>query len=107
MLVLCILWLTSIRVYVYLVTALIHELSPLPNHSGLQHIVDNWTAPDAYGAHEVAWRDDFSRDIVPKKCHSHNDYWRSVPLFSALAAGCTSVEADVWLAEDGALLVSH
>lgn len=27
--------------------------------------------------------------------------------FRALAAGCTSVEADVWLAEDGGLLVSH
>jgi hypothetical protein len=93
--------------YICLVTALIHELAPPPNNSGLQHIVENWTAPDTHGAHEVAWRDDFSRDIVPKKCHSHNDYSRSVPLYSALAAGCTSVEADVWLAENGELLVSH
>jgi hypothetical protein len=30
-----------------------------------------------------------------------------VPLYSALAAGCTSVEADVWLTEDRELLVSH
>jgi len=51
--------------------------------------------------------DDFSRDIVPKNCHSHNDYWRRVPLYQALAAGCTSVEADVWLADDNELLVSH
>ncbi|KAI4707197.1 hypothetical protein J4E89_008136 [Alternaria sp. Ai002NY15] len=94
-------------VYIYLITAIIHKFTPPPNYSGLQHIVENWRAPDTYGAHEAVWRDDFSRDIVPKKCHSHNDYWRSVPLFSALAAGCTSVEADVWLAEDGALLVSH
>jgi hypothetical protein len=94
-------------VYTSLVAALLHSLTPPPNHSGLQHIVENWRAPDANGAYEFAWRDDFSRDIVPKKCHSHNDYWRSVPLYSALAAGCTSVEADVWLAEDGELLVSH
>ncbi|RMZ74574.1 Altered inheritance of mitochondria 6 [Pyrenophora seminiperda CCB06] len=94
-------------VYISLVTALINELAPPPNYSGLQRIVENWTEPDNNGAHEVAWQDDFSRDIVPKKCHSHNDYWRSVPLYSALAAGCTSVEADVWLAEDGELLVSH
>ncbi|KAF2461571.1 hypothetical protein BDY21DRAFT_278268, partial [Lineolata rhizophorae] len=38
-----------------------------------------------------------SRDVRPIPCHSHNDYWRSAPLFDALAAGCTSVEADVWL----------
>ncbi|KAL8770768.1 MAG: hypothetical protein Q9209_003635 [Squamulea sp. 1 TL-2023] len=38
-----------------------------------------------------------SRDVTPIPCHSHNDYWRHVPLFDALAAGCTGVEADVWL----------
>lgn len=41
-------------------------------------------------------------------CHSHNDYWREYPLYSALAAGCTGIEADVWLSEDGTdLLVGH
>lgn len=29
--------------------------------------------------------------------HSHNDYWRPVPFFSALSVGCVSAEADVWL----------
>jgi glycerophosphoryl diester phosphodiesterase len=100
-------WLTLISIYTYLVTVLLRRLAPPPNHSSLQHIVENWKEPDANGAYEFVWRDDFSRDIVPKKCHSHNDYWRPVPLYSALAAGCTSVEADVWLAEDGELLVSH
>ncbi|KAL8924390.1 MAG: hypothetical protein Q9172_002737, partial [Xanthocarpia lactea] len=38
-----------------------------------------------------------SRDVIPISCHSHNDYLRHVPLFDALAAGCTGVEADVWL----------
>ena len=49
---------------------------------------------------------DFSRDITPIPCHSHNDYWRHVPLYDALAAGCVSVEADVWLSGDD-LLVGH
>ncbi|RGP62907.1 altered inheritance of mitochondria 6 [Fusarium sporotrichioides] len=41
-------------------------------------------------------------------CHSHNDYWRPHPLFSALAVGCASVEADVWLSADGEdILVGH
>ncbi|CAG8898523.1 unnamed protein product [Penicillium egyptiacum] len=34
--------------------------------------------------------------VIPIPCHSHNDYWRHVPLRSALHAGCISVEVDVW-----------
>lgn len=46
--------------------------------------------------------------VFPRPCHSHNDYWRPYPLFSALAAGCTGIEADVWLSQDGNdLLVGH
>jgi hypothetical protein len=50
--------------------------------------------------------EDFSRSVIPIMCHSHNDYWRPYPLFSALAAGCTGVEADVWLTDDD-ILVGH
>jgi hypothetical protein len=42
----------------------------------------------------------------PIPCHSHNDYWRLQPLFSALRAGCVGVEADVWLSGSD-LLVGH
>lgn len=52
------------------------------------------------------WPTDISRDIVPLGCHSHNDYWRRVPLYSALQAGCIGVEADVWLFDDE-LYVGH
>jgi glycerophosphoryl diester phosphodiesterase len=95
------------RIYVSFVSTLIARLAPKPNHSGLEHIVGKWAEPDANGAFKYEWREDFSRDIVPKNCHSHNDYWRRVPLYAALAAGCTSIEADVWLAEDNELLVGH
>ncbi|OLN87468.1 Altered inheritance of mitochondria protein 6-like protein 2 [Colletotrichum chlorophyti] len=54
------------------------------------------------------WLEDFSRSVIPIMCHSHNDYWRPYPLYSALAAGCTGVEADVWLSDDGSeVLVGH
>lgn len=54
------------------------------------------------------WLDDFSHSAIPVMCHSHNDYTRPYPLFSALAAGCASVEADVWSTPDGKdLLVGH
>lgn len=49
---------------------------------------------------------ELSPGIVPIPCHSHNDYWRRLPLYDALAVGCTSVEADVWAEEEG-LLVGH
>jgi hypothetical protein len=39
-------------------------------------------------------------------CHSHNDYWRPRPLFSALEAGCIGVEVDVWLSRED-LFVGH
>lgn len=42
----------------------------------------------------------FLQDVIPKPIHSHNDYWRKVPLFTALRQGCISVEADVWLFDD-------
>jgi hypothetical protein len=86
---------------------LIARLAPPKGHSGLGQIVKDWKEPDGKGSFKYAWREDFSRDIVPKTCHSHNDYWRSIPLFEALAVGCTSVEADVWLTDDNDLLVSH
>lgn len=88
-------------------SALLRHLAPPAGHSGLQHIAEHWKEPDEDGAYTFEWRDDFSRDIVPKNCHSHNDYWRRVPLYNALAAGCVSVEADIWLTDDKELLVSH
>ena len=49
-----------------------------------------------------------THDVNPVPCHSHNDYWRRVPLYSALTAGCISIEADVWLDGDGdELRVGH
>jgi hypothetical protein len=49
---------------------------------------------------------DLTKDIYPKPIHSHNDYWRTAPLFSALAMGAASIEADVWLHDD-ALYIGH
>lgn len=86
---------------------MISRLAPPRKHNGLQTIVDNWKEPDANGPFKYDYTADFSRDIIPKNCHSHNDYWRHVPLYAALAAGCTSVEADIWLTPDQELLVGH
>jgi len=56
----------------------------------------NWGKPGT-STEGLAWYPtDFLRDVIPIPCHSHNDYWRKVPLFSALYTGCIGVEADVW-----------
>lgn len=72
-------------------------------------IFSAWGLPGS-GTEHLAWYPtDFLRDVVPVPCHSHNDYWRKVPLFSALHAGCTGVEADVWLlnGHEDVLYVGH
>ncbi|GKU21464.1 unnamed protein product [Fusarium langsethiae] len=54
------------------------------------------------------WVEDLSPQVSPVMVHSHNDYLRPRPLFSALSVGCASVEADVWLSSNGRdLLVGH
>lgn len=58
------------------------------------------------GQRPSLFSDWLTHGVVPIACHSHNDYWRRVPLFSALAVGCTSVEADIWLDGDE-LRVGH
>ncbi|KAJ2994545.1 hypothetical protein NUW58_g1529 [Xylaria curta] len=72
------------------------------------YIFADWGKPGT-GTGSLAWYPtDFLRDVIPVPCHSHNDYWRKVPLLSALHAGCTGVEADVWLFDnDSELYVGH
>ncbi|KAL9599730.1 MAG: hypothetical protein Q9219_003613 [cf. Caloplaca sp. 3 TL-2023] len=64
---------------------------------GIHRIIDKWGQVGHIGQGLSSWPTDFSRGILPIPCHSHNDYWRRVPLYSAIEAGCISVEADVWL----------
>ncbi|KAK6362492.1 Altered inheritance of mitochondria protein 6 [Exophiala oligosperma] len=52
------------------------------------------------------WSEDPTTDVQPLMCHSHNDYWRREPLYQALRAGRTGVEADVWYFDDQ-LYVTH
>ncbi|KAL1957023.1 hypothetical protein VTO42DRAFT_6400 [Malbranchea cinnamomea] len=72
-----------------------------PASGPLQNILQNTHHSPSY-----RYPTDLTRDIIPKPVHSHNDYWRTVPFYSALAAGCISIEADVWLYDD-VLYVGH
>ncbi|KAL8732118.1 MAG: hypothetical protein Q9181_004063 [Wetmoreana brouardii] len=73
---------------------------------GIHRITDKWGQIGHIGEGLSSWPTDFSRGILPIPCHSHNDYWRRVPLYSAIEAGCISVEADVWLFSEE-LYVGH
>lgn len=77
--------------------------------SDFERIYSSWRSqrPNDAKSH---WPTDYTADISPVQCHSHNDYWRPVPLKSAIRAGCTGVEADVWLFPDRStddLFVGH
>ncbi|KAF2841264.1 hypothetical protein M501DRAFT_1000429 [Patellaria atrata CBS 101060] len=72
------------------------QLSPT-----LQNMMEN-----ARGRELYTYPTDLTRGIIPKPFHSHNDYWRDVPFYSALSYGAVSIEADVWLV-NGTLYVGH
>ncbi|KAF2006840.1 hypothetical protein P154DRAFT_420942 [Amniculicola lignicola CBS 123094] len=93
--------------YTFLVATLFQPYTPTQITNGLQRVVNAWREPTSQGSFQFEWRDDFSRDIIPKNCHSHNDYLRTVPLYEALAAGCVGVEADIWVTDEEELLVGH
>lgn len=86
--------------------SLIGSIVVLVLPDGIHRIVKSWGRPGHIGAGLSSWPTDFSRGIIPMPCHSHNDYWRRVPLFSAIEVGCIGVEADVWLFKEE-LLVGH
>lgn len=71
-------------------------------------IFRNW-GQGGSGTKGLSWYPtNFLQDVIPKPIHSHNDYWRKVPLFTAIHQGCTGVEADVWLVDDtNNLYVGH
>lgn len=85
---------------------LIPIYSSMPTENGFQHIASKWIEPGSSDQAIFEWPEDLSGGIRVVPIHSHNDYWRRVPLFDAIAVGCTGVEADVWL-KNGSLLVGH
>ena len=66
----------------------------------------DWTQPNQASTDMASYLLDITKDVTPIPCHSHNDYWRRVPLYDALRWGCTGVEADVWLFDED-LYVGH
>ncbi|KAI9147368.1 Glycosyltransferase sdnJ [Paramyrothecium foliicola] len=58
------------------------------------------------GAPLSPWPFNSLNSVKPTVCHSHNDYDRQIPLFSALSAGCIAFEADVWYSA-GDVIIGH
>ena len=76
-----------------------------PNYD-IQDSIAKWGTDGSLTKRQTQWPTDNSADVVPNPCHSHNDYLQKVPLYDALAAGCTGIEADAWL-QDDKLLIGH
>ncbi|EPE36951.1 PLC-like phosphodiesterase [Glarea lozoyensis ATCC 20868] len=97
-------------IWIAMVLTLTSRLAPNLSSSGVADIVRKWQSPADSVALLNPWNQDFTRDTTPVSCHSHNDYWRKVPLYSAISAGCVSVEADIWFHKNDTaadLLVGH
>jgi hypothetical protein len=63
----------SRRTWYSLFIALIKRLSPKNPSNRLQSITKNWQDPSDSLSLLSSWPQDFSRDIIPIQCHSHND----------------------------------
>lgn len=88
-----------IRGLIHLTLNVLNALAAVfPND--IDWILDRWGQPGQPSESFVHWPTDATRGIHPVNCHSHNDYWRSVPLYAAIKAGCTGAEADAWLVDD-------
>lgn len=81
--------------------AVVLAQSDIPINSALQKILS-----DAPSDPKYTYPTSLTQGIIPKAFHSHNDYWRPVPFYSALSVGAISIEADVWL-YNGTLHVGH
>lgn len=90
----------------YNVVTILIGLGPLLWDPDFDQFFPNWGKSGQPGEGISGYPTDFTRAILPIPCHSHNDYWRRIPLFSAIHYGCTGVEADVWLFSEE-LLVGH
>lgn len=88
-----------------MVTAVNSRLRTIPSNNGVSQYLaslrDNKVPRNEIFTNTAPVQDfldeDFTRDIIPRQCHSHNDYLRDVPWYDALNAGCSSIEADIWI----------
>ncbi|KAF8707721.1 hypothetical protein RHS03_04248, partial [Rhizoctonia solani] len=98
-----VMWPPSFSVMRGLVTGLglVASITPSFAYRTIDEVITDWKNQP-----QSTYPTQFTRGIIPKGIHSHNDYWRDVPLFSAIAVGAISVEADVWL-WDNELYVGH
>jgi len=105
----------SLTLYSVLVALLIYfnihlrkELSSndLKRATDMRELVASWGTIHSRSQAQAQDPISITQGITPIPCHSHNDYWRQIPLYEALAAGCTGTEADVWLSGSD-LLVGH
>jgi len=83
--------------FLYLAGALISGISVKPWLRVRYSSIPGWEAPSVTGDASTPFPISLTHNVNALRCHSHNDYWRQVPLYQALHYGCTSVEADVWL----------
>ncbi|KAL7623741.1 Altered inheritance of mitochondria protein 6 [Parahypoxylon ruwenzoriense] len=68
--------------------------------------LDTQSVNKGSGAPLNPWPLDSLNSVKPTNCHSHNDYTRDIPIYSAMSAGCIGFEADVFYS-GGDVIIGH
>lgn len=71
-------------------------LSSLPSEDHFDDAFSKFENAFSISPWSADYPTEFMKSVLPIPCHSHNDYWRQRPLYSAIGSGCIGVEADVW-----------
>ncbi|KAI0319381.1 hypothetical protein OF83DRAFT_1170269 [Amylostereum chailletii] len=87
----------------FLLTVLVGYIQLAATEPGINGLITQLEQSNSSTLH---YPTQLTQNIVPKQIHSHNDYWREVPVLTAISLGVSSVEADVWLV-NGTLFVGH
>ncbi|KIW02556.1 uncharacterized protein PV09_06011 [Verruconis gallopava] len=69
---------------------------PTPSEDHFDDAFRNFQTSLGISPFDPDYPTEYMKSVLPIPCHSHNDYLRRRPLWSALGSGCIAVEADVW-----------
>lgn len=73
----------SSTLFLFLLHTSLHLRSKISKND-IDILLASWGSPGSPTADQARWPTDFSRDITPIPCQSHNDHWYRVPLYNAL-----------------------
>ncbi|CAD6446896.1 9c0960c2-a8de-4fde-b432-4a9773884aa6-CDS [Sclerotinia trifoliorum] len=86
------------RIWLSLILTLPRHYRPKTFINKVSSIVDDWRKPEDSIGLLSSWQSGFNQGILPKACHSHNDYWcTNYPAFSIFSSWIHKRGADIYI----------